>query len=135
MDETYLTGLPLGVTARADGYVLSPVALEELKAAYSRPDARGVVIEFMGGYWHGYTNDDRMNEIVKKTAAELFQKTNERCKILSESGYIVFYVWEKDWNVWCKYRKHVDWANTNMIKMVRYYNPEIGLQNNLIYAG
>ena len=56
-----------------------------------------IIIEFLGDYWHGYKNNDELNEKVGKTFKELNTETFKRFKDLKSQGYKVFYIWETDY--------------------------------------
>ena len=60
--------------------------------------APNTIIEFLGDYWHGYSNDNALNEKTQLTAAELHSKTFERFADLTNSGYEIQYIWESEYS-------------------------------------
>lgn len=64
-----------------------------------------VIYEFLGDYWHGNLNKflaDDINKVSNKTYKELHEKTFNRFNSLKQHGYCIKYIWENDWNDWCK---------------------------------
>ena len=58
------------------------------------------IYEFHGDYWHGNPkvfNPDDINEIVKCTYRELYDKTLSRENKIKELGYNLVTIWENDW--------------------------------------
>lgn len=60
--------------------------------------APNTIIEFLGDYWHGYSNDSTLNEKTKETAADLYAKTFGRFRDLSLGGYKIQYIWESEYS-------------------------------------
>ena len=56
-----------------------------------------IIIEFLGDYWHGYRNNEELNEKVNKTFKELYMETFNRFQRLKELGYRIYYIWETDY--------------------------------------
>jgi very-short-patch-repair endonuclease len=58
-----------------------------------------VIIEYYGNFWHGnpamYEESDEVGH--KSTAGEIWEKDNKRVDLLTNAGYSVFIVWEKDY--------------------------------------
>lgn len=84
---------------RVDGFI-SPENFENttIVADFKIPQtSRGLIIEYLGDYWHGRTNDSKINEKCNKTAMQLFCETQERFNYLSNSGYTIVYQWESDY--------------------------------------
>ena len=58
-----------------------------------------IAFEFDGDFWHGnplkYNRSD-FNTVNDKTYGELFDKTVEKRQVLSQMGWLVFHVWEKE---------------------------------------
>lgn len=63
------------------------------------------IYEFYGDFWHGnpdlFKSSD-MNNSVKKTFGELYNKTITRENKLKSLGYKIISIWENDWNKLCK---------------------------------
>lgn len=60
-----------------------------------------IVYEFNGDYWHGNPQIHDLNdynEIAHKTFGELYQRTIDKAKQLTQAGYTVISMWEYDWN-------------------------------------
>lgn len=60
-----------------------------------------VIYEYLGDYWHGNPNvfdPSKLNLRAGKTYGELYKETFARLHKLTNGGYFVKYVWEKDWN-------------------------------------
>jgi len=60
------------------------------------------VYEFFGDYWHG--NPDRFDRtqehpVCKKTFGQLYEETKTRISRLKTAGYLLVYVWERDFNL------------------------------------
>lgn len=73
-----------GTSFSVDGYV---------------PDVK-TVYEFLGDYWHGNPvcfEPEYINTFVGKTCGELFTNTMLRLQDISRRGYIVYYIWERDY--------------------------------------
>lgn len=60
-----------------------------------------LIIEFNGDYWHGNPkiyDSHYINKRAHKTMGELYQKTLEKERTLTEAGYTVWSIWESEWN-------------------------------------
>jgi hypothetical protein len=67
--------------------------------------ATNTVYEFYGDYWHGNPTKylpHEINAISKKTFGELYQQTLLKEKILTNAGYKVISIWERDWKEQCR---------------------------------
>lgn len=64
-----------------------------------------VVYEFLGDYWHGNLDVFPKNKLHPKRKIS-YRKINSDTMLnlskLKSFGYIVKYIWEKDWNRWEK---------------------------------
>lgn len=59
-----------------------------------------IIVECQGDYYHCNPNlYDKAYFHVKRnmTASEIWEKDFNRKKFLNENGYVVYYIWEKDW--------------------------------------
>jgi hypothetical protein len=66
------------------------------------------IYEFLGDYWHGNPRIFKHNETnnhCNKTFKQLYTETLCRFESLSSEGYNINYIWETDWENWCK-NKH-----------------------------
>lgn len=60
-------------------------------------NSKGLIIEYLGDYWHGKSNDNALNKKCNKTAKQLYAETQERFKCLHKAGYSIIYQWESDY--------------------------------------
>lgn len=63
------------------------------------------VYEFLGDYWHGNPNifhPNKINYHCNKTFKRLYDETFSRFYKLKKLGYNIKYIWENDWELWCK---------------------------------
>jgi len=67
--------------------------------------------EFHGDVWHGnpdvYSDEERPHPHSKLTARELYERTIEKERVLSDIGFNVVSIWEKDWDQYIKQKKEV----------------------------
>ena len=64
-----------------------------------------VIYEFFGDYWHGNPKKFNLRDVnnhIHKTFGQLHKETFARLSKLKQKGYTIQYVWEQDWNAWCK---------------------------------
>src|SRR3989304_4846365 len=60
------------------------------------------IFEFLGDNWHSNPEifigkENEINVLTKKTHKETYEQTMKRLDIISNSGYIVIYIWESEW--------------------------------------
>jgi G:T-mismatch repair DNA endonuclease (very short patch repair protein) len=63
------------------------------------------VLEFHGDFWHGNPNvhrADDWNAVTKCTFGDLYDNTAARMQNLKDLGYIVYYIWERDFRDFLK---------------------------------
>lgn len=63
-------------------------------------NSKGLIIEYLGDFWHGNLRYYGANEINPKTSKkhlEAFENTFKRFDTLLEAGYTVAYIWESDY--------------------------------------
>lgn len=63
------------------------------------------IFEFLGDYWHGNPNKflhDSLNKTTNCNFGVLYKKTIEKFRKLTNMKYKVYYIWERDWDMWCK---------------------------------
>lgn len=59
------------------------------------------IVECQGDYWHSNPNmynEDFFNKSNGKYAAEIWERDDIRKKYLQERGYMVYFLWEQNWN-------------------------------------
>ena len=59
-----------------------------------------VIIECQGDFWHvnpRIYKEDYYHPVIDLSAMEIWEKDNNRKVIYEKKGYIVIYIWEKDW--------------------------------------
>ena len=82
-----------GTKYKVDGYV---EANQELTINSINIDSRDkLVFEYLGNFWHGYTNDSKIL-FHNKTSKELYDRTFARLNFIASLGYKVFYIWESE---------------------------------------
>lgn len=59
----------------------------------------GILIEFNGDLFHAnpkYYKSSDILPVVKKTAQEIWDKDEDKCKVAQDAGYLVVYIWEDE---------------------------------------
>jgi hypothetical protein len=67
------------------------------------------IYEFLGDYWHGNLSiydKNKINHQCNSTFGELYNKTIQKFDELKNQGYLISYIWEKDWNNFIKNKIH-----------------------------
>jgi len=73
------------------------------KASWLFPDGiirkDGVVIEFYGNFWHANPETYSASDIIHHglTAQNIWNRDEERIKLIKDLGYSVYTIWEKEW--------------------------------------
>lgn len=73
------------------------------------------IYEFLGDYWHGNPAKyppDAVNKNLSKTFGSLFQTTLQRLHVLTDAGYVVKYVWERDYRSGAFYSGQQDYVTS-----------------------
>ena len=82
-----------GTKYKVDGYVETNQELI-INSINVNPGDK-LVFEYLGNFWHGYTNDSKVL-FHNKTSKELYNRTFTRLNFISSLGYKVFYIWESE---------------------------------------